>query len=73
MTKISGRILHFETERRYLSENPYNQELYGEKKAGNAAESDVIYFVDSSALSFEHRHIYRKLDVQLRCATHGSV
>ncbi len=24
-------------------------------------------------LSVTHRHIYRKLDVQLRCATHGSV
>ncbi len=41
MTKISGQILHFEDPRKkYLSEIPYYQ-LYGEKKAGEAPESDV--------------------------------
>ncbi len=46
-------MFNFETERRYLSENPYYMQLFGEKKAGNGAESDVIYFVDGFALSFE--------------------
>ncbi len=53
LNKISGHIFHFETKRRYLTENPYYQQLYREKKAGNAAESGVIYFVDSFALGFE--------------------
>ncbi len=42
VTKISGHILHFEgLGRRYLSENPYYQQLTGEKKGGNAFESSV--------------------------------
>ncbi len=42
MTKISGQILHFEDPgMKYLSENPYYQQLYGEKKAREATESGV--------------------------------
>ncbi len=42
MTKISGHILRFEgLGRRYLSENPYYQQISGEKKGENAPESGV--------------------------------
>ncbi len=42
VTKISGHIHRFEGPgRRYLSENPYYQQLSGEKKDGNAPESGV--------------------------------
>ncbi len=44
MAKISGHILHFEGPgKRYLSENPYYQQLSREKKGGNhnALESGV--------------------------------
>ncbi len=42
VTKILGHILHFEDPgRRYLSENPYCQQLSGEKKGGNAPGNGV--------------------------------
>ncbi len=42
VTKISGQILHFEGPgRKYLSENPNDQQLNGEKKAVNAPQSGV--------------------------------
>ncbi len=56
VTKIPGYIHNFEVlGRRYLSENPYYQQLSGEKKAGNAPESGVqiskfIFYVLQSYL-----------------------
>ncbi len=42
VTNIQGHILHFEGNgRRYLSENPYYQQLSREKKDRNAPESGV--------------------------------
>ncbi len=49
------RLLHFEgLGRRYLSEDPYYQQLSGEKKGGNAPESGV----DISKLLFQVLKLY---------------
>ncbi len=42
VTKISGHIFHIEGPgKKYLSKNPYYQQLSGEKMDGNAPESGV--------------------------------
>ncbi len=42
MTKISSHIFHFTSPgRRFLREKSNYRQLYGEKKAGNAAESGI--------------------------------
>ncbi len=57
VTKMSGHILYFEgSGRRYLSKNPYYQQLSGEKIRGNAPESGV----EISKFVFYFLQFYRR-------------
>ncbi len=71
MTKISGHIFNCEgLGRRYLSDNPYYQQLYREKKARNAADSGVKILFSWKYLFVINMHQTRH--VRSLCAKHVS-